>query len=37
LELAYYLDYQTRRPDYISDFLTMLVNWAFVAANLAAA
>ncbi|CCI31332.1 superoxide dismutase [Microcystis aeruginosa NIES-1211] len=36
-EHAYYLDYQNRRPDYISDFLTKLVNWDFVAANLAAA
>ncbi|MEB3164128.1 MAG: superoxide dismutase [Prochlorothrix sp.] len=36
-EHAYYLDYQNRRPDYISDFLGKLVNWDFVAANLAAA
>ncbi|BAW95740.1 Mn-superoxide dismutase [[Synechococcus] sp. NIES-970] len=36
-EHAYYLDYQNRRPDYISTFLTSLVNWDFVAANLAAA
>ena len=36
-EHAYYLDYQNRRPDYISDFITKLVNWDFVAANLAAA
>jgi Fe-Mn family superoxide dismutase len=36
-EHAYYLDYQNRRPDYINDFLTKLVNWDFVAANLAAA
>jgi Fe-Mn family superoxide dismutase len=36
-EHAYYLDYQNRRPDYISDFVTKLVNWDFVAANLAAA
>jgi Fe-Mn family superoxide dismutase len=36
-EHAYYLDYQNRRPDYIRDFLTKLVNWDFVAANLAAA
>ncbi len=36
-EHAYYLDYQNRRPDYINDFLTKLVNWDFVSANLAAA
>ena len=36
-EHAYYLDYQNRRPDYIGTFLTQLVNWDFVAANLAAA
>lgn len=36
-EHAYYLDYQNRRPDYIGDFITKLVNWDFVASNLAAA
>ena len=36
-EHAYYLDYQNRRPDYMSTFLDKLVNWDFVAANLAAA
>lgn len=36
-EHAYYLDYQNRRPDYINDFLTKLVNWDFVTANFAAA
>jgi Fe-Mn family superoxide dismutase len=36
-EHAYYLDYQNRRPDYINDFVSKLVNWDFVAANLASA
>ncbi|KKJ01039.1 superoxide dismutase [Prochlorothrix hollandica] len=36
-EHAYYLDYQNRRPDYMTDFLGKLVDWDFVAANLAAA
>jgi Fe-Mn family superoxide dismutase len=36
-EHAYYLDYQNRRPDYISVFLEKLVNWKFAADNFAAA
>ncbi len=32
-EHAYYIDKQNRRPDYISDFWT-IVNWDFVAENL---
>jgi Fe-Mn family superoxide dismutase len=36
-EHAYYLDYQNRRPDYVQAFLDHLVNWDFVAANLAGA
>ncbi|MCP9801250.1 superoxide dismutase [Synechococcus sp. RedBA-s] len=36
-EHAYYLDYQNKRPDYMTTFLDKLVNWDFVAANLAAA
>lgn len=36
-EHAYYLDYQNKRPDYISTFLDKLVNWEFAANNLASA
>lgn len=36
-EHAYYLDYQNRRPDFVQAFLDHLVNWDFVAANLASA
>ena len=34
-EHAYYLDFQNRRPDYVSAFLDKLVSWEFAAANLA--
>ncbi|OIP66122.1 MAG: superoxide dismutase [Fe] [Nitrospirae bacterium CG_4_9_14_3_um_filter_53_35] len=33
-EHAYYLDYQNRRPDYLSAFLDKLINWDFVNACL---
>ena len=32
-EHAYYLDYQNKRPDFISTFLDHLVNWDFAAEN----
>ena len=34
-EHAYYIDFRNARPGYIDTFLTHLVNWDFVAANLA--
>ncbi|MBI9070951.1 MAG: superoxide dismutase [Melioribacteraceae bacterium] len=33
-EHAYYLDFQNRRPDYLSMFMENLVNWEFVNKNL---
>jgi len=33
-EHAYYLDYQNRRPDYVTTFLDKLANWEFAAQNL---
>jgi Fe-Mn family superoxide dismutase len=35
-EHAYYVDYQNRRPDYISTFVDKLINWDFVAQQFAA-
>lgn len=32
-EHAYYLDYQNRRPDFLTTFLDKLVNWDFAAQN----
>ncbi|CAN0860658.1 Superoxide dismutase [Fe] 2, chloroplastic [Linum grandiflorum] len=34
---AYYLDFQNRRPDYISTFMEKLVSWEAVSARLVAA
>ena len=36
-EHAYYVDYRNARPKYIETFLNELVDWDFVAANLASA
>lgn len=33
-EHAYYVDYQNRRPDYVENFFSSLVNWEFAANNL---
>jgi Fe-Mn family superoxide dismutase len=35
-EHAYYLDYQNKRPDYISGVIDKLLNWEFAAKNLPA-
>jgi Fe-Mn family superoxide dismutase len=33
-EHAYYLDYQNRRPDYLTTFMEKLINWDFVNSQL---
>jgi superoxide dismutase, Fe-Mn family len=33
-EHSYYLDYQNKRPDYVSAVIEKLVNWEFAAKNL---
>ncbi|HIK17476.1 MAG TPA: superoxide dismutase [Leptolyngbyaceae cyanobacterium M33_DOE_097] len=35
-EHAYYIDFRNARPAYIKNYLEKLVNWDFVAANMAA-
>ncbi len=36
-EHAYYLDFQNRRPDYIDTFISKLINWDYVAEQMAKA
>ncbi|MFE1746329.1 superoxide dismutase [Coleofasciculus sp. H7-2] len=36
-EHAYYLDYQNSRPNFMQNFVDHLINWDFVAQNLATA
>ena len=33
-EHAYYLDYQNKRPDYVTAFVDHLINWEFVEQNM---
>ncbi len=33
-EHAYYLDYQNKRPDYVTNFFAHLINWDFIEQNL---
>ena len=33
-EHSYYVDYQSRRPEYLENFFDKLINWEFVASNL---
>jgi Fe-Mn family superoxide dismutase len=33
-EHAYYLDYQNRRPDFVTAYLDKLVDWEFAEKNL---
>lgn len=34
-EHAYYIDFRNRRPDFVTTFLTHLVNWTFAQSNFA--
>ncbi|MEX0619275.1 MAG: superoxide dismutase [Pseudohongiellaceae bacterium] len=36
-EHAYYLDFQNRRPDFLTSFLENLANWEFASSNLSGA